>query len=291
MQRLAAAIGVGMILAGRAIAAPLIIDDEKLFATLTQELGAMAEADKATDGKTLAEASKAAPLSVAVKLPVAVAKPDGYSALAKSVYLIGSIYKCDKCEHWHPGSSATAWCLTPDGLMVTNHHVFEKAEGASWGVCSVDGKVFRVLEILATNAAEDVAVFRVDATDLTPLAFGADAEVGDKVSIISHPDHRCFFRSTGEVARYVRAPEHSPAKGTVSMSVTADFAKGSSGGPVLNADGAVVGMVSTTQSIYYGPTKKGDKEPGPLQMVIKNCVPLSALREITTGPTTAALPE
>lgn len=284
------AIGVG-IFAGRALATPLIIDDEKLFTTLTRELGAMADANKATDGKTLAKASKAAPPRVAVKLPRESPKASGYGALATSVFIIGSVYKCDKCERWHAANSATAWCLTADGLMVTNHHVFENAEGASWGVCGVDGKVFRVLEILATNKAEDVAVFRVDAKNLTPLAFGRDAEVGEKVSIISHPDHRCFFRSSGEVARYLKTPQRSPMQGTVRMSVTADFAKGSSGGPVLNADGAVVGMVSCTQSIYYGPSKKGDKDPGPLQMVIKNCVPLSALRQITAGPATAALQE
>ncbi|MEI6653494.1 MAG: serine protease [Verrucomicrobiota bacterium] len=288
MKRLAAVFGIGMFLAGRALAAPLIIDDEKLLNTLTHELGAMADADKATDGKTLAKASKAAPLRVAVKLPRDLPKPDGYAALTKSVFIIGTVIKCENCNHWHPAATATAWCLTADGLMVTNHHVFENAEGASWGVCSVDGNVFRVLEILATNKTEDVAVFRVDAKDLTPLAIGAAADVGDKVSIISHPDHQCYFRSSGEVARYVKAPQGDPQPGSIWMSVTADFAKGSSGGPILNADGTVVGMVSNTQFIFVDPANRDAKEQGPLQMVIKNCVPLSAICEITTGPTTAA---
>jgi len=291
MQRVAWMVGFGLILWGQAHAEPLIMDDEKLFDTLTQQLGAMADANQATDGNTLAKASKDAPTSVGVELPSVLQNADGYTAQVKSVFVIGSVFKCSKCEHWHPAASATAWCLTADGLMVTNHHVFEKAEGAAWGVCGVDGKVYRVLDIVATNAMDDVTVFRVDAKDLIPLTLGNAAEVGDKVSIISHPDHRCFFRSSGEVARYMKSPQRGPQPGSIRMSVTADFAQGSSGGPVFSADGAVVGMVSATQSIYYGPSKLDAKDQGPLQMVIKNCVPLAALRQITTAPATAASPE
>jgi S1-C subfamily serine protease len=60
--------------------------------------------------------------------------------------------------------------------------------------------------------------------------------------------------------------------------VTADYAKGSSGGPVVNEAGKVVGMVSNTQSIYYGPRGKDGDQQGPLQMVVKNCVPVKAVR-------------
>jgi len=226
-----------------------------------------------------------------VELPRNLPKAADYETQAKSVFLMGSVYKCGKCEHWHLGGSATAWCLTSDGLMVTNHHVFEKATGDAWGVCGLDGKVYRVLDVLATNKTADVAVFKVDATGLTPLPLGEDAAVGAAVAIISHPDRRCFFHSSGEVARYSKAPSGSPAKGATWMSVTADFAKGSSGGPVLNAEGAVVGMVSSTQSISYGPTGKDGKPSGPHQMVIRNCVPVAAVRAITTAPETSQEPE
>jgi serine protease Do len=284
------------VMAGRAVAGPLVVDDVRLYATLAKELGALADAHQATDGETLAKASKSAPLGIEVNLPGDPPKATGYEDLVRGVYIIGSVGKCAKCEKWHVGSTATAWCLTPDGLMVTSHHVFAKAAGASWGVCSVDGKVFRVVDVLATNEAADVALFRVDAKDLCPLALGSEAAVGTRISIISHPDRRFFFRSSGEVARYLKAVARPGKKESTWMSVTADFAKGSSGGPVLDADGAVVGMVSSTQSIYYGPPRKddhadtsakdpkGNRDPGPLQMVIKNCVPVCALRAITKAP-------
>jgi S1-C subfamily serine protease len=283
-------LGIWVLALSQAWASPLVIDDEQLFTTLTEGVGAFADAKQAITGATLTKASKKAPASVAVELPQNLPKAADYETQAKSVFLMGSVYKCGKCEHWHLGGSATAWCLTADGLMVTNHHVFEKATGESWGVCGLDGKVYRITEILATNKTADLAVFRVDAKDLTPLALGDDAAVGAAVSIISHPDRRCFFHSSGEVARYSKAPSRSPAKGATWMSVTADFAKGSSGGPVLNADGAVVGMVSSTQSITYGPPAKDGKPTGPHQMVIRNCVPVAAVRAITTGPATDASP-
>ena len=62
------------------------------------------------------------------------------------------------------------------------------------------------------------------------------------------------------------------------MSITADFARGSSGGPVINPAGEVVGMVAFTNSIHYGSDEAG--ESGPLQMVVKSCVPVAAIRRL-----------
>jgi len=61
------------------------------------------------------------------------------------------------------------------------------------------------------------------------------------------------------------------------MAVTADFAKGSSGGPLLDACGNVAGMVASTTSIYYG-TEKGQKDN--LQMVLKHCVPAASILKL-----------
>ncbi|MBT3890365.1 MAG: hypothetical protein HOF72_07045, partial [Planctomycetaceae bacterium] len=53
------------------------------------------------------------------------------------------------------------------------------------------------------------------------------------------------------------------------MFITADYAKGSSGSPVFNSLGEVIGLVSSTESIYYTQTNDVQKN---LQMVFHNCV-------------------
>jgi S1-C subfamily serine protease len=189
---------------------------------------------------------------------------------------LSSVYKCNKCSKWHLSGSATTWCLTADGVFVTNYHVFESARGVVTGVCMPDGKVAAVKEILAADRTADVCLFRVQGEVFQPLPLAGPAAVGTKVRVLSHPEGRFFFQTSGEVARYHRRPGRGKVAPSTWMSVTADFARGSSGGPVIDPAGRVVGMVSNTQSIYY---ESSGKEPkGPLQMVVKNCVPAEAIR-------------
>lgn len=268
-------------LVSSAIAAPPVIDDVGLMLKMRDGLGAIADRKEGLSGEEVIKLVKEAPAKAKMELPGKLPRPAGYGDIAKSVFMIGSVYKCGKCDEWHPSGSATAWSLSEDGLMVTNHHVLAGAKGDVFGVCGVDGKVYPVKEVLAANPAADIAVFRVDPGDdrLTPLALGADAPVGAPVRIMSHPEGRFFFQTSGEVARYSKTPARGKRPERTWMSVTADYAKGSSGGPVINRQGRVVGIVANTQSIYYGsrdPEKKDD--PGPLQMVVKNCVPIAALR-------------
>ena len=273
-------LGLAMVCGGVSAAEPLVVDDAELLRVMCGELGKMAESGEAVTGKALAEMLEKAPREVEVELPARVPETKGYEDLARSVFMLGSVYDCGKCDQWHSNGNATAWCLTPDGVMVTNHHVFQSRRGDAWGVCGVDGKVYRVTEILAADGDADVAIFRVDVGEdaLRPLALGGDAGVGDGVRIVSHPDGRNFFQTSGEVGRYHRVPPREGAGEKTWMSVTADYAKGSSGGPVVNEAGKVVGMVSNTQSIYYGPRGKDGDQQGPLQMVVKNCVPVKAVR-------------
>jgi S1-C subfamily serine protease len=79
----------------------------------------------------------------------------------------------------------------------------------------------------------------------------------------------------GDVSRYylLRGKDKTAPR----MAITADYAKGSSGGPVLNVRGEVVGMVSSTNSIYYT-REKGQNQN--LQMVIKSCVPVGAISKL-----------
>jgi S1-C subfamily serine protease len=259
---------------------PRIIDDLQLMRQMRAGLGELADAKKGMNAKQLQEAVQKAPGSVSITLnaPSATNQDAPHDDLIGSVAVLSSVYKCGKCDKWHLGGSATAWCLTADGIFVTNHHVFEAARGDLSGICTVDGRVAAVKEILASDRAADVCLFRVDGEGFRPLPMGAPTPVGTKVRVISHPEGRFFFQTSGEVARYHRRPARAKQAPSTWMSITADFARGSSGGPVVDSAGRVVGMVSSTQSIYY---ESSGKEPkGPLQMVVKNCVPVAAIRNL-----------
>ena len=48
-----------------------------------------------------------------------------YDQISKSVLVIGRLYNCGKCSKWHT-STASAFAIGKEGIIVTNHHVLEK---------------------------------------------------------------------------------------------------------------------------------------------------------------------
>ena len=260
---------------------PTVVNDAEIRKSLAEGIGNLTDAKKTTPGKDLT--TQLERTSCELKLPPASTKnkKNIYHDCADSVVAISSVYKCNKCSNWHSSGVATAWILTADGVMVTNHHVFAGRTVAGFGVRTRDGKVYPVTEILAASKKTDVAIFRVKGSGFKPLTLGPDAQVGSDVHIIAHPDTRFYTYTSGKVSRYYVKPTRSKDKSeTTIMAVTAEFARGSSGGPAIDPAGNVVGMVSTTQSIYYPPSKKSEGKKGPFQMVIRNCVPVSSIRAL-----------
>lgn len=276
---------VSMALAIRSHATPVAIDDEKIIQGLLTAVEGYAGKSGVPSADDLAKKANESPKFLpGIPLPTGptLSEPASYEKLSHSVFLIGTVYQCKKCSKWHQGSTATAWCLSSDGIMVTNAHVFLGAKGGAMGVTDREGECYPVMALLGIDAAADIAIFRVDAQNLHSLNLAQAAEVGTPVTVISHPSGNLFLHTSGTVARYSIS---SHAKGTAKvnwMSITADYAKGSSGGPVFNPAGEVVGMVASTRSIYTESTPKDAKSSpqGQLQMVIKNCVPADAIRSI-----------
>jgi S1-C subfamily serine protease len=193
-----------------------------------------------------------------------------YRRLQGSVLVHCHLYLCDKCKRTHLNPS-TCFPLTADGICVANYHAFTTTNTLGMAVATRAGRVFPVTEVLAASARDDVVIFRVAAADLQPLPFAAPADVGTPVSVVSHPHSLFYVMTQGTVARYCLD------KGARRMQITADYAIGSSGGPVLNAGGGVVGMVASTQTIY---ADRHHGEPGNLQMVVKLCVPSASIRQL-----------
>ena len=254
-------------------AEPVVIDDRQIIRQMTAKASRMMDSDSVVGMKTLIERLKKEP-KVNLRLP----KTGSASAdeARKAVAVVGGVYKCDKCTRWHV-APASGFLIAED-LVVTNYHVVDNPERSGLAVRLFDGRVFMVEDVVASSEQYDLVVLRLPKTGIKPIALGQAAPVGAKVDLISHPNHKFYTLSEGRVARYfVTQRNRRPVP---AMAITADFGKGSSGAPVLNEDGQVVGVAASTESLYY--TEK-DGEQKNLQMVFKNCVPVSQLRELIGG--------
>ena len=145
--------------------------------------------------------------------------------------------------------------ISPDGLAVTNYHVIEsdrdgEEDKAGFVAVTRDGRTLPVVEVLAANEAADIALIRLGLSDgvrLAALPLAPASRVGEEVYCVSHPAGRFFSYSRGAATR-----RHSVRRGrgrTPRLTVTADYARGSSGAAIVNARGEVVGVVITTDSV------------------------------------------
>jgi putative serine protease PepD len=130
------------------------------------------------------------------------------------------------------GSGFIAKRIGGDSILITNYHVVEDAYLSSGTVVVTQGdRTFRAT-VIDVSAAEDVAALRVEAP-LPWLPIAADLpRVGDDVLVLGSPIGLEQSVSTGVVSA-LRAG---------GIQFTAPISPGSSGGPVLNAAGEVIGI-------------------------------------------------
>ena len=196
----------------------------------------------------------------------------------KGVLVVSGLYKCKRCPKWHSGA-ASGFMLTKDGVFCTSYHVVDNKDNDLLVIMTGDGRIAPVVEVLAASKRADLAILRAEGKGFTPLPVStnpADAPLGGKVRVFSHPDRHFFVLSEGIISR--KFIDRKRNNGPRSMiGITADFAKGSSGAPVFNEFGSVIGSVNNTQSTYYS-EKNGVKDN--LQMVFKNTVSMQHLKDL-----------
>ena len=196
-----------------------------------------------------------------------------YNHARKATLVVGHLYLCDKCDNWHL-ATAGGVLISPDGLALTNQHVLAFDRASIFGAMTSDGKVYPIIEVLAASRKDDVALIRIDSDKPLPhVSLANSAPVGTSVYAVSHPDSHFYALTKGHISRY----SISPKQKTQRLEITASFARGSSGCGVYNELGQLVGLISSTNSIYYNQDKEVQKH---LQMVIKTCVPLSGIESL-----------
>ena len=134
-------------------------------------------------------------------------------------------------------ASGTGFIVAKDGRIATNLHVVA-GNGSAITVTFDDKKVLPVVEVLGFSAKYDLAVLRVDASALptVPLGDSGRVHVGDPVVAIGNPLGLDHTLSNGLVSA-VRTHED-----VTILQVSAPISPGSSGGPLLDEHGRVIGV-------------------------------------------------
>ena len=135
-----------------------------------------------------------------------------------------------------------------DGYIVTNHHVIKTASNIE--VLFSDGsRVDAVL--IGSNSVNDIALLKVDVDDLYELEFGNsnDVKIGQKVVALGNPLGLSFTVTEGIVSAKNRVIIEGAA-GLIQTDVAVN--PGNSGGPLLNKEGEVIGIVNAKLAGYEG---------------------------------------
>lgn len=198
-----------------------------------------------------------------------------YAHCREGVLVFAWVGECPKCHKWHPHSLSSGFVVSQAGLAATCAHVLENARDDSVFV-AMDGAghIAPVIAVPALNKERDIAIVRLGGDQFAPLPIREDAAAGAPIRVISHPDNRFFVNTGGIISRYFiqRGKDNTrPA-----MAITAEFARGSSGAPVLDMRGNVVGMACATNSVNIAAEKEADRYQ---QMVMRICVPAVSLLE------------
>ncbi len=142
-------------------------------------------------------------------------------------------------------SSGTGFVVSEDGKLATNFHV---VDGAAHMVAVFGGgKEVEIKGAWVYDAEDDLAVLQLATGHYTSLALAGEVpKQGASVIVIGSPRGLEGSVSTGIVAALRSSGLQTPREGDVEKSwglqITAPISPGSSGSPVLNADGQVVGV-------------------------------------------------
>jgi Flp pilus assembly protein TadD len=166
-------------------------------------------------------------------------------------------------------SQGSGFIVREDGAVVTNYHVIS---GATDVIVKTGEKIAKVEGVLYVDPENDVAIIKLEGKEYSKVRIGDPGKlrVGEKVYVIGSP----------------RGMENTVSEGILSgireidaerklLQMTAAISPGSSGGPVFNAQGEVIGIatliLAETQNLNFampanviaaGLTRKDPVNPG-----------------------------
>lgn len=139
-------------------------------------------------------------------------------------------------QEGNPLGQGSGFIVSSDGLIATNLHVIEGASAASVQISN--GDIYDTVLVADVDRRRDLALLSIKALNLHPAKLG-DSEklqVGQHVATVGNPSGLAGSLSDGIISA-IRQVE-----GMTLLQITAPISHGSSGGPLLNDSGEVIGF-------------------------------------------------
>ncbi len=159
--------------------------------------------------------------------------------------LFRHFYDDDGSANRETSSLGSGFILSPDGYILTNHHVVSDANEI---IVKLSDRRELVAKLVGSDVRSDIALLKVDATGLPVLTTGQSStlEVGEWVAAIGSP----FGFDHSVTVGIVSAKERSLPSESYVPFIQTDVAinPGNSGGPLFNLEGKVVGVNSQIYS-------------------------------------------
>ena len=147
-------------------------------------------------------------------------------------------------------SEGSGFIVRQDGYIVTNNHVIDGEDKIN--VKLKDGRTLSA-KVIGSDERTDVAVLKIEATDLPTIDFANSDEVkvGQIVCAIGTPYKFAYTFTTGVVSAKGRN-DLLPDKYEDYIQTDAAINPGNSGGPLCDIDGKVIGMNTLIHGLNRG---------------------------------------
>jgi len=257
---------IGLIALAAFIGGAAAIGGYKLLEPKTDELVSFADQQKvlfannpkisSAGAVDFVEAAAAvSPAVVHIKTSYGSSSPEGQARSSSPFDMFDDLFGGGggrRMQRMPRAASGSGVILTPDGYIVTNHHVIEDAEKIT--VLFSDGRELKA-DLKGADPSTDIAVIKIYDGEFTSLQFANSdlLEAGQIAIAIGNPmglQHTVTAGVVSALGRTLRAKNGRLIDDVIQTDAALN--PGNSGGPLVNSEGKVIGVNTAVVSAAQG---------------------------------------